>query len=557
VLLVAPGGQQVVLMSDAGGSTPLTGVNLTFDDGASPVPQYLRMVSGTYQPSDYAQANFFPPAPAGFGGTLADLASSTPNGKWKLYVQDNAVLNFGSLTSWTLNLIPTPVITPPYTSVTLFENGPSTNLYFTVQDSSPWAQFILSGTGDAMSIVSASVSFSTSGTNEMLELTLTPKQNQYGTNLPLILSISDGLATGTATIIVTVQQVNQPPQLVTTLPDFSTPAGDVSPGSAFTAWDPQDKPLTVTAISSDTKLIPNNGISISGGTKVGTTNSHDIFQYLVTVLPSLNLTGKCTITLTIADSVGQTVSDSFDVTVLPSPPPPQVNPIVIPEGYPLVSNANPYPSKFTVSGLNGFVTDVQVTLLGFTHLYPADVDVLLVSPDGNKSAILMAHAGGSTAVNGLRLTFQDGANPLPYGTGLSSGRYAPSSYAPALSFASDAPGSGYTTNLASFFGTSPNGDWKLYVMDDSYPLGGSIDGWTLSLKVTPTNSPPRLSVRVDNGQLTITFSGAANAAYGLQCNSDLSTWTEVTTVTADDTGKAEYTGPVSIRAKMFYRAVVK
>ncbi len=41
------------------------------------------------------------------------------------------------------------------------------------------------------------------------------------------------------------------------------------------------------------------------------------------------------------------------------------------------------------------------------------------------------------------------------------------------------------TNLSSLAGTSPNGNWKLYVMDDSFPTGGSITGWMLTLQTGP------------------------------------------------------------------------
>ena len=41
----------------------------------------------------------------------------------------------------------------------------------------------------------------------------------------------------------------------------------------------------------------------------------------------------------------------------------------------------------------GRVVDVDVTLHDFTHTHPADVDILLVSPEGTAS-ILMSDQGG-------------------------------------------------------------------------------------------------------------------------------------------------------------------
>lgn len=58
LLLVAPGGQTFVPLGDAGGTTtPLAGINLTFDDSAgSSVPDATAPASGTYRPSSYDAA---------------------------------------------------------------------------------------------------------------------------------------------------------------------------------------------------------------------------------------------------------------------------------------------------------------------------------------------------------------------------------------------------------------------------------------------------------------------------------------------------------------------
>ncbi len=54
-VLVSPVGKQVLLMSHAGGAGSLSGVNLTFDDGASdPLPAASptsQILSGTYKPT--------------------------------------------------------------------------------------------------------------------------------------------------------------------------------------------------------------------------------------------------------------------------------------------------------------------------------------------------------------------------------------------------------------------------------------------------------------------------------------------------------------------------
>ena len=53
VLLVGPAGQNLVLMSDVGGNTAVTGVDLTFaDSAAAPIPPGGPLSSGTFDPSD-------------------------------------------------------------------------------------------------------------------------------------------------------------------------------------------------------------------------------------------------------------------------------------------------------------------------------------------------------------------------------------------------------------------------------------------------------------------------------------------------------------------------
>ena len=163
--------------------------------------------------------------------------------------------------------------------------------------------------------------------------------------------------------------------------------------------------------------------------------------------------------------------------------------------------ATPYPSVIAVSGLGSSVTDVNVTVSGLTHSYPDDIGLLLVSPTG-QSVILMTDSGGDLdhPANGIDLTFDDGASgPAPDNTKLKSRTYLPSRgtttatppadcTAPA-SFPLDATGTNppagpYGTSLSEFNGTNPNGDWKLYVIDDSAVHTGFITGWSLNISTT-------------------------------------------------------------------------
>jgi uncharacterized repeat protein (TIGR01451 family) len=139
------------------------------------------------------------------------------------------------------------------------------------------------------------------------------------------------------------------------------------------------------------------------------------------------------------------------------------------------------------------VTQATVTLTNLSHANPRDIDALLVSPTGQKS-YLMAHCGGILAINNTTLTFDDTAtNVLPYSAQIISGTYHPTSYAftpppfpaPPAPFPTNATAPPYVTNLSVFNGTSPNGAWALYVLDDQPLFSGSIaNGWILNLSLT-------------------------------------------------------------------------
>src|SRR6185503_1059177 len=76
--------------------------------------------------------------------------------------------------------------------------------------------------------------------------------------------------------------------------------------------------------------------------------------------------------------------------------------IVVPD----TNAANPYPSTITVSGLTGMLYKVTVTLNNINHDWAADLDVLLVGPNG-QSVLLLSDAGAGSPVTDITLTFDD------------------------------------------------------------------------------------------------------------------------------------------------------
>lgn len=146
---------------------------------------------------------------------------------------------------------------------------------------------------------------------------------------------------------------------------------------------------------------------------------------------------------------------------------------------PMSGVATPYPSSLVVSGVAAPIGKLTVKLTNFTHTYPADVDVLLVSPSGRK-LVLMSGAGSSVGVTNVTLTFDDAASALLPST-LVTGTYKPTaSRSLTASLPAPAPAAPYTNTLSTFAGDSANGTWQLYVNDEATPDSGTIAGWTLS-----------------------------------------------------------------------------
>ena len=126
ILLVGPEGQNLIIMSDTGGSDDVSAIDLTLDDAAAnPLPDSTLLTTGTYRPTNYGTGDTFPaPAPAPSGATtLATFNGTDPNGTWSLYVVDGFAQDSGSFAGgWCLELAatdpatPTPTTTPTPTA---------------------------------------------------------------------------------------------------------------------------------------------------------------------------------------------------------------------------------------------------------------------------------------------------------------------------------------------------------------------------------------------------------------------------------------------------------
>jgi subtilisin-like proprotein convertase family protein len=188
------------------------------------------------------------------------------------------------------------------------------------------------------------------------------------------------------------------------------------------------------------------------------------------------------LSLAIVQPIAQAAAYSFSNT----------GSITIPDG-----NASPYPSSINVTGVNENVTNVTVSLAGFGHGCPADVDIVLAAP-GGQTVLLMSDIGGCNPVSGVNLNFDSAAGTgVPLGTAIASGTYLPTDnidgpYCDPDVFSPPAPSGPHGPSLSVFNGLNGagvNGAWSLYVVDDCGDDTGTLSGgWTLNITDSDTDT---------------------------------------------------------------------
>jgi subtilisin-like proprotein convertase family protein len=536
VLLVSPSGESVVLMRGVGDSNPvgqrdLNDVRLTFSTTASVDLSSSTLTNGSYVPTDLGSGNFPSPAPVGpYGAGLSALQGSTANGTWSLYVYDTTTGEAGRIAGgWILQIFPAPFINAIATQSTP-EDTPITVSFATADFDGVVTNVVASSSAGEISISPVkvgNVNGLTSGS-----FTFTPAANFNGSTTITLTATDNNNFNGTRNFTLNVTPVNDPPTQ-SVIPKQIGRAGRSIGPVTFTIGDIETPggSLTVTATSNNPKLLPPGSIILGGS--LGTRT--------ITLFPAGSQAGTADITVSVTDdgrqntgdapnsSTRQSSSQVFNVTVEEAANPLfenttgiQILDAVAPAS---AAAASPYPSSITVNGLQGTIAEVQVTLYGITHPQPDDIDVLLVGPGSSPvGLVLMSDAGGgaANALNNVTLRFRDStvASPvaaLPDEGQLLSGDYLPSNFTPNPDFpAFSSPGE-TASAFSSFVGANPNGDWRLYVVDDTAgPRGGVISSWQLSIRTrpvlaaipdqtTPEDTPLRFTASVGDNQPGVPF----------------------------------------------------
>lgn len=189
-------------------------------------------------------------------------------------------------------------------------------------------------------------------------------------------------------------------------------------------------------------------------------------------------------------------------------------------------NANPIPSTIEASGLGTAITGLTVSM-NIDHTCVKDLDILLVGPDGTRTVLMsdVGHPAISLSCDDLKKTVVVSDAGAPFGTSIPGGN--PITVRPSDNDATGHQGDSWpgisgdsqANNLATFNGKNPNGDWKLYVVDDAGSDSGSIKGW--SLTITTSNGTPTATnqaVDVHKGEAkAITLGGTDPDGDALTC----------------------------------------
>ncbi len=124
ILLQSATGTNVILMSDVGAGTDISGNTYVFMDGETAMADEAVNGSGIYAPTNSGTPDSWPtsPGPGSFTQASPSLSLFTGdyNGTWRLLIRDDANLDGGSVTSWS--------ITFTYTSTVSYAWSPATGL---------------------------------------------------------------------------------------------------------------------------------------------------------------------------------------------------------------------------------------------------------------------------------------------------------------------------------------------------------------------------------------------------------------------------------------------
>ncbi|MBK7121850.1 MAG: T9SS type A sorting domain-containing protein [Chitinophagaceae bacterium] len=131
IVLQSPTGENVVLMSDVGGTVAVPNATYTFVDGAAAMNATAANPTGTYRPTNNGAADNWPapgPGPITQAAPALSTFTGNVNGDWKLFVFDDVGGDAGSISGgYTINFnVSIPPCTSPARTVIVTVHQPTT-----------------------------------------------------------------------------------------------------------------------------------------------------------------------------------------------------------------------------------------------------------------------------------------------------------------------------------------------------------------------------------------------------------------------------------------------
>jgi len=382
-------------------------------------------------------------------------------------------------------------------SLSVTNNGPETALETTVLDPLPAGLAFVSATASPNTTVSNSAGavswrIGSVAAGGYATLTIEAKGAATGlaTNIVTATTASVDPVSANNSAALTVAVVNPSPSIVAAgallLAESGPVNGTVDPGETVTvALGLKNVGSAGTTDKLNADLLPGSGVTTPGAAQdYGqlALNGNPVSRPF-TFTADANASSEVVATLALTDGTNAAGSVSYSFLL------PMKNTFTNPNATSIPDHgiASIYPLITTVSGLTGLVEKVRVTVNGISHSFPHDLNLLLVGPQGN-SVLLMSHTGGGHPITNLNLTFDSIATAnLPKTTTLASGVFLPTRYDSDVAFLPPAPSAPFGLGLNALNGTEPNGQWALYVLDDSNGDAGNIAGG-YSLEITTVSA---------------------------------------------------------------------
>jgi surface-anchored protein len=185
-------------------------------------------------------------------------------------------------------------------------NTPTGAIPFTIGDVETAAGDLIVTTTSSNTTLVPNANITLGGNGANRTVTLNPATGQSGTTT-ITLTVTDaGGLTATDTFVLTVGPINGAP-MISAIADTFVLENAITGAIAFTIGDDVTPAgdLVVTATSSNTTIVPNANIVLGGSGENRT----------LTITPAANSIGSTTITITVTDSAGGQITETFELTV--------------------------------------------------------------------------------------------------------------------------------------------------------------------------------------------------------------------------------------------------